>query len=958
MTMDYKSTVFLPKTEFPMRAGLPKREPLLLERWNAMDLFRRQRDISKGREQFVLHDGPPYANGHLHIGHALNKILKDVINRSQQMLGKDAHYIPGWDCHGLPIEWKVEEEYRAKGQNKDEVDLVEFRRVCRAFADEWIGTQRDEFKRLGVIGDWENYYTTMSFDAEATIAEELGKFAMNGGLYRGAKPVLWSVVERTALADAEVEYQDHTSHTVHVPFPVVTPVPASGLDVGVPIVIWTTTPWTLPSNRGIAYAEDGVYAVVRCVAGTDKCRIPVGQRFVVAPPLLESTAKAARMTEWVVERELKGSDLAGTICAHPLRGHADGNGFYDYDVPLHPADFVTMDAGSGFVHIAPSHGADDYELGMKVGLPITDNVGPDGAFREHVALFAGLRILDDEGQEGPANRAVCEMLTSIGALYSWGRLKHSYPHSWRSKAPLIFRNTPQWFISMETNDLRKNALKAIDDTRFVPKAGQTRLRSMIAERPDWCVSRQRAWGVPIPLFVSKATGEILRDQAVFDRVADAFRAEGGDAWYASPPERFLGNEYKAEDFEQVRDIVEVWFDSGSTHVFTLEKQPHIKWPADLYLEGSDQHRGWFHSSLLESCGTRGRAPYDAVLTHGFVLDEEGRKMSKSLGNVTAPQEVIDQYGADILRIWVCSADYSEDLRIGKEILKHQADHYRRVRNTLRFLLGSLSDFEESERVAPADMPELERLMLHRLVEMDRLVRRCIADFDFHTLWIELHNFCTNDLSAFYFDIRKDSLYCDAPSELRRRACRTVLSHLFDALVTWLAPVCCFTADEAYLTRRFGSIEAAPAGESIHLLTYPDIPSSWLNDALAARWAEVRGVRRVILGALERERAEKRIRGSLEAAPTVFVTPQQAEALQDLNLAEIAIVSGVDLHVKAAPAEAFTLPDVKGCGVLPIKTEDARCERCWQHLPDVGSHPEHPDACARCADAVGDVPEAA
>jgi len=958
MTMDYKSTVFLPKTEFPMRAGLPKREPLLLERWNAMDLFRRQREIGKGKEQFILHDGPPYANGHLHIGHALNKILKDVINRSQQMLGKDAHYIPGWDCHGLPIEWKVEEEYRAKGQNKDEVDLVEFRRVCREFADEWIGTQLEEFKRLGVIGDWEDYYTTMSFEAEATIAEELAKFAMNGGLYRGAKPVLWSVVERTALADAEVEYQEHTSHTVHVPFPVVTPGPASGLEAGIPIVIWTTTPWTLPSNRAIAYAEDATYAVVRCVAGTDKCRIPAGQRFVVAPALLESTAKAARMTEWAVERELKGSDLAGTVCAHPLRGHGDANGFYDYDVPLHPADFVTMDTGSGFVHIAPSHGADDYELGLKVGLPITDNVGPDGAFREHVGLFAGLRILDDEGREGPANRAVCEMLASIGALYSWGRLKHSYPHSWRSKAPLIFRNTAQWFISMETNDLRQKALQAIDATRFVPKAGQTRLRSMIADRPDWCVSRQRAWGVPIPLFVHKATGEILRDQAVFDRVADAFRAEGGDAWYASPPERFLGNEYEADDFEQVRDIVEVWFDSGSTHVFTLEKRPHMKWPADLYLEGSDQHRGWFHSSLLESCGTRGRAPYDAVLTHGFVLDEEGRKMSKSLGNVTAPQEVIDQYGADILRIWVCSADYSEDLRIGKEILKHQADHYRRVRNTLRFTLGSLAGFSEAERVAPAEMPELDRLMLHKIVEMDAVVRQCIDDFDFHTLWVELHNFCANDLSAFYFDIRKDSLYCDHPETLRRRACRTVLDHLFQALATWLAPICCFTADEAYLTRKFGSIEAAPAGESVHLETYPSIPAGWRNEALAAKWAKVRGVRRVILGALERERAEKRIRGSLEAAPVVHVTAEQAAALEGLNLAEIAIVSAVTLETDPAPAGAYTLAEVPGCAVLPVKADEKRCERCWQHVADVGSDPAHPDACGRCADAVRQLPEAA
>jgi isoleucyl-tRNA synthetase len=958
MSTDYKSTVFLPKTEFPMRAGLPKREPLILERWESMNLFNRQREASKGREQFVLHDGPPYANGHLHIGTGLNKILKDIINRSYQMMGRDAHYIPGWDCHGLPIEWKVEEEYRAKGLNKDAVDRVEFRRQCRAFADEWIDTQRSEFKRLGVIGDWENYYTTMAYEAEATIANELSKFAMNGGLYRGAKPVLWSVPERTALADAEVEYHEHTSHTVHVPFPIVTPGPGLDLEPGTPIVIWTTTPWTLPSNRGIAFAEDATYCVVRCVAGTDKLRIPVGQRFVVAPALVEETAKAARMTEWEIEREIPGSAFAGTICAHPLRGHADADGFYDFDVPMHPADFVTMDTGSGFVHIAPSHGADDYELGMAVGLPITDNVGPDGAYREHVKLFAGLRIIDDEGKEGPANRAVCETLMAAGMLYSWGRLKHSFPHSWRSKSPLLFRNTPQWFISMETNDLRKKALAAIDDTRFIPASGQTRLRSMIENRPDWCVSRQRAWGVPIILFVHKTTGEVLRDQAVFDRVVQAIREDGSDAWYERPAAEFLGDAYDAADYEQVQDIVEVWFDSGSTHVFTLEQRPGMKWPADLYLEGTDQHRGWFHSSLLESAGTRGRAPYDAVLTHGFVMDEDGRKMSKSLGNTVAPAEVIEQYGADILRIWVCSSDYSEDLRIGPEILKHQADHYRRVRNTLRFLLGSLAGFSEAERVDPADMPELERLMLHRLVEMDARVRKCVADFDLHTLWVELHNFCANDLSAFYFDIRKDALYCDTPGELRRRACRTVLDHLFNALVTWLAPITSFTADEAYLTRKFGSIEEASAGESVHLLTYPEIPAAWRNDGMAARWTKVRQVRRVILGALEVERREKRMRGSLEAAPEVFVTAEQAAALEGLDLAEIAIVSDATLTVGAPPAGAFTIPEIAGCGVVPVKSDAARCERCWQHLPDVGSDPEHPEACGRCADAVRQMPQAA
>ena len=953
MTEDYRSTVFLPRTDFPMRGGLPQREPDLLRRWTAMDLYRRQREASAGREKFVLHDGPPYANGHLHIGHALNKILKDVINRSQQMLGKDANYVPGWDCHGLPIEWKVEEGYRAAGRSKDEVPIVEFRRECREFAAKWIGIQREEFERLGVIGDWEHPYTTMAFAAEAQIAREIAKFAMNGGLYRGARPVLWSVPERTALADAEVEYHDHVSPTIHVAFPVVRPSGAMGTASGlsgdvsgdvsgeVAIVIWTTTPWTIPGNRAIAAAADQDYVRLRVTATAEGARAATGREFVVAAPLLDAFCRGCGIAGHEVVARMRGADIVGTVCAHPLRGQG-----YDFDVPVLAADFVTMDQGTGFVHIAPGHGADDFELGSANGIEVPETVGEDGAFFPHVPLFAGRRVLTDEGKEGDANGAVIAALDAAGALLSRGRLRHSYPHSWRSKAPLIFRNTAQWFISMETNGLRRKALAAIEATRFVPPQGRNRLYSMVEARPDWCISRQRAWGVPIPVFVHRPTGEILRDQAVFDRVAEAFEREGGDAWFTSDPARFLGPDRDPADYEQVRDIVEVWFESGSTHAFVLERRPDLKWPASLYLEGSDQHRGWFHSSLLESCGTRGRAPYDAVLTHGFVLDEQGRKMSKSLGNVTAPQQVVGQYGADILRIWVVGSDYSEDLRIGPDILKHQADLYRRVRNTFRYLLGNLADFSERERLPYEQMPELERFLLHRLWELDRLVRRCVDDFEFHTLWTALHNFCAVDLSAFYFDIRKDSLYCDRPDAPRRRACRTVLDALFGCLATWLAPILCFTAEEAWLARTGD----AP-GNSVHLQTFPEIPASWRDDALAARWQKLRALRRVITGALELERAEKRIGSSLDAHPTVYAGADYAAALGEVDLAELAITSAATLREGPAPDGAFTLPDVPGVGVVPGSAEAPRCERCWQHLPDVGRDPAHPDLCGRCADAV-------
>ena len=943
MSIDYKKTVCLPQTDFPMKAGLPKREPELLQRWVDIDLWGKMRAASKGRELFILHDGPPYANGNLHIGHALNKILKDVINRSQQMMGKDANYVPGWDCHGLPIEWKIEEQYRAEGKDKDEVPIVEFRKECREFADKWIDIQRDEFKRLGVMGDWEHPYTTMAYEAEAKIASEIGRFLMNGGLFRGSKPVLWSVVEKTALAEAEVEYMEHKSTTLYVRFPVAR-TKDSELE-GTSVVIWTTTPWTIPGNRGIAFSAEATYGVYEVTAIAENSNARVGEKLILADELADAVKEAAGIDAWT--RNSEASELDGVVCTHPLHGKG-----YDFDVPVLPGDFVTMEQGTGLVHIGPGHGMDDFNFAIAHGLEIPQTVGEDGAFYDHVPLVAGAVIYDQDGKSGNANGAVIRELLAVDGLLAKASLRHDYPHSWRSKAPLIFRNTAQWFISMDTNELRQKALDAIDQTAFYPKQGKNRLYSMIENRPDWCVSRQRAWGVPITVFLDKETGEPLRDQAVVDRIVAAFREEGADAWFASPPARFLGNDYDPKDYEQVRDVIDVWFDSGSTHTFVLEDREDQRWPADLYLEGSDQHRGWFHSSLLEACGTRGRAPYEGVLTHGFVMAEDGRKMSKSLGNVVAPQEVTEQSGAEILRLWVVASDYSEDLKIGPEILKHQIDAYRRLRNTLRYLIGNLHGYEPPHAVPVAEMPELERWVLHRLWQLDVHVRQCCETFDFHGLFRELYNFCTIDLSAFYFDIRKDCLYCDPITSPTRRAAQTVLAELFDCLTTWLAPILCFTAEEAWLQRNPGETE------SIHLRTFPTITEDWRSDSLGAKWDDIRQVRRVVLGALEIERAEKRIGSSLQAAPRVFVSPEIAGSLENTDLAEIAITSGIAIETGNGPANSFTLPDVAGIAVLPDKAKGQKCERCWKVLPEVGLNPDYPDICGRCVDAVRGFQEAA
>jgi isoleucyl-tRNA synthetase len=980
MSADYKDTVFLPKTDFPMKAGLPKREPELLARWAEMDLWGQIRAQSAGRDPFILHDGPPYANGHLHIGHALNKILKDVINRFEQMRGRDAHYVPGWDCHGLPIEWKIEEKYRDAGKDKDDVPIAEFRKECREFADHWIDVQREEFKRLGVMGEWDDPYTTMAYASEAQIAAELIRFAETGQLYRGSKPVMWSVVERTALAEAEVEYEDHVSPTIWVKFPVTRAGSVVQFQGGLEqeqnaataaknkaqreiallesasVLIWTTTPWTIPANRAIVYSKSITYGLYEVTAAPEDNWALPGERLILADALAESVKKATRIESWT---RLSTVDPSGIeLCAHPFRGLSGANGFWDFEVPMLSGDYVTDEAGTGFVHTAPGHGADDYNtyvqnraVFLAVGLEeVPHTVGEYGEYYDHIPLLAGKRIYDQRGKEGDANGAVIDLLTQAGTLMARGRLKHPYPHSWRSKAPLIFRNTPQWFITMGDDQgedgLRSKALKAISETEFYPASGRNRLHGMIEQRPDWVISRQRAWGVPITVFVHRESGEILVDKEVNARIVDAFKEQGADAWFAGQPALFLGDRYAAADYDQVTDILDVWFDSGSTHSFVLEQRDDLRWPASLYLEGSDQHRGWFHSSLLEACGTRGRAPFEAVLTHGFVMAEDGRKMSKSLGNVVVPQKVTDQYGAETLRLWVVASDYSEDLKIGPEIIKRLIDSYRRIRNTFRWMLGNLSTFDASARVPTAELPELERWVLHRLHGLDRLVRSCASEYDFHRLFRELHDFCAVDLSAFYFDIRKDSLYCDAANDPTRRATLTVLDEIFSCLTAWFAPIICFTAEEAWLARTGDTPD-----NSVHLRQFPDLPDSWQDDALAKKWDTIREVRRVITGALEIERAEKRIGSSLQAAPTVYMTAEAVKAFDGVDAAEVAITSDLTIDEKAPPGDAFTIPEVPGIGVKVAPADGEKCERCWRVLPDVGLDNALPETCGRCADVV-------
>ncbi|TDE39732.1 isoleucine--tRNA ligase [Antarcticimicrobium sediminis] len=966
-TPEYKATLNLPKTDFPMRAGLPKREPEWLSRWENLGVYDRQRASAEGREPFILHDGPPYANGHLHIGHALNKILKDFIVRSQQMTGRDARYVPGWDCHGLPIEWKIEEQYRAKGLDKDQVPVNDFRQECRNFAAGWVDIQREEFKRLGVTGKWDDPYLTMDFHSERVIAEEFMKFLMNGTLYQGSKPVMWSPIEKTALAEAEVEYHDKESFTIWVKFRVADPADADL--AGAYVVIWTTTAWTIPSNKAVVYGKDFAYGLYEVTGTPDESWANVGDRYILADKLAGDVMSRARLEDGMYTRvrDVTVDELAGLSLTHPLAGAEGSDGEWDDLRDFRAADFVTEDEGTGFVHCAPSHGMEEFELYRDAGMleqVITYNVMEDGSFRADLPFFGGKMILKPNGKEGDANKAVIDKLVEVGGLLARGKIKHSYPHSWRSKAPVIYRNTPQWFAAIDRvvddgldtygKTIRERALTSIDElVTFTPQTGRNRLYSMIESRPDWVLSRQRAWGVPLSCFVKKDRlptdpDFLLRDAAVNARITEAFEAEGADAWYKDGAKaRFLGDAYDPEDYVQVFDILDVWFDSGSTHAFVLRDRADGSPDgiADLYLEGTDQHRGWFHSSMLQACGTKGRAPYRGVLTHGFTLDAKGIKMSKSLGNTIVPEEVVKQYGADILRLWVAQTDYTADQRIGPEILKGVADSYRRLRNTMRFMLGSLNDFSETDRVAPAEMPELERWVLHRLAELDGIVRDGYAAYDFQGVFQQLFNFATVELSAFYFDIRKDALYCDGDTA-RRRAARSVLDILFHRLTTWLAPILVFTMEEVWLERFPGE------DSSVHLVDFPETPAEWLDEGLAAKWASIRQMRRAVTAALEIQRRDKVIGASLEAAPVVHVSDADVlGALRSVDFEDICITSDIVLTGDPSPNEAFRLPDVPGVGVLFEKAEGQKCQRCWKILPDVGQHP-HPGVCHRCDEALG------
>ncbi|WP_308916446.1 isoleucine--tRNA ligase [Jannaschia sp. LMIT008] len=995
---DYKATLNLPRTDFPMRAGLPKREPGWLERWARIGVYDRLRATAGDRPSFVLHDGPPYANGHLHMGHALNKTLKDMVVRSRQMMGFDSRYVPGWDCHGLPIEWKIEEAYRKKGRDKDAVPVIEFRGECRDFAARWVDVQRGEFERLGITGNWAHPYLTMDRHAEAVIAAEFQTFLMNGLVYQGSKPVMWSPVEKTALAEAEVEYHDRQTDAVWVAFPVVdaqsdlydaeTAIPQeeerqdaradiTAANLGrqeqleaARVLIWTTTPWTLPSNRAICFGPDIEYGLYEVTDRPVECWAEIGQTYLIADALAPQVMAAARLDDTMYRRlrPVQGDELAAIICAHPLRGAEGAEGEWDYDVPLLPGHHVTDDAGTGFVHSAPSHGDDDYQVVLAHrdrfdGDPMTYNVEADGTLRADLPFFGGEAIIRPDGKPGNANRAVIDKLVAVGALLARQRITISDAHSWRSKAPVLRLNRPQWFAAIDApvgdgkdtygETVRARALTSIDElVEWTPHTGRNRLHSMIAARPDWVLSRQRAWGVPLTCFTKRGAKAddpdfLLRDPAVNARIVEAFEEQGADAWYEPGAKaRFLGDDHDPDAYDQVMDILDVWFDSGSTHAFTLRDRDDGTGDglADVYLEGTDQHRGWFHSSMLQGCGTIGRAPYRAVVTHGFTLDAKGVKMSKSLGNIVAPQSIVDQYGADILRLWVAQVDYTADHRIGPEILKGVADSYRRLRNTLRFMLGSLSNFDPALAADPLEMPELERWVLHRLAELDDLVRDRYAVFDFAGVWQAIFQFCTLDLSAFYFDVRKDALYCDGDS-LRRRSALTVLDILHRRLTTWLAPILPFTTEEVWLERFPGD------EESVHLQDFATPKPTWRDEDLAARWSRVRAVRRVVTGALEIARRDKVIGASLEAAPVVHVDADTKSLLDDLPFEDLCIVSEITVTTDAAPDDAFRMEGTEGVAVVFAHAEGGKCLRCWKVLPDVGQH-GHDGVCGRCDAALG------
>ncbi|MBA1338471.1 MAG: isoleucyl-tRNA synthetase [Pelagibacterales bacterium] len=893
-----KENINLPKTSFSMKANLPNKEPQILKIWENLDLYKKLRDSSRGKEKFVLHDGPPYANGHIHMGTALNKILKDIITRFHQMSGKDSVYVPGWDCHGLPIEWKIEEQYKKNKKNKDQVPIKDFRKECREFANKWIKIHIEEFKRLGVEGDWKNYYSTMNYDSEAQIVRELGKFLLDGSLYQGYKPVLWSTVEKTALADAEVEYQDHTSNTIYTSFKVKKTDKDFLKDSN--IIIWTTTPWTIPVNRALVYSDKIKYSVIQLGNDIENFK---NKSIVIASELIKKVSEACSFKNFKILKEFNGTDLKGTICSHPLKDLG-----YGYDVPMLQGDFVTLDQGTGIVHAAPSHGPDDFNLCLKNRIKASNTINDGGLYSDEVPFFSGIHIFKADNQ-------VIEKLLEYKNLLGSGKLQHSFPHSWRSKAPLVYRATSQWFISMETNNLRKKSLKAIDETTFYPDRGRARLRSMIETRPDWCISRQRIWGVPLPLFVSKKTKEPLKDLDVIENIAKIYEKEGSDCWFTDDPQKFLGTKYKKEDYIKTSDIVEVWFDSGASHSYVLEKRKDLMWPASMYLEGSDQHRGWFHSSLLESCGTRGRAPYNSILTHGFVVDGKGLKMSKSTGNVIAPENILKKYGADILRTWVAASDYTEDLKIDYDILEQHAESYRKIRNTFRFLLGNLKDQKNNFDIDSKEVekwPELERFILHQIFLLNKNFEAYFKEYNFHKLYKELVNFCSLELSAFYFDIRKDTLYCDNISSNKRRACISLLGLILDMLLKWFAPILSFTTEEIF------QIINKDQNSSIHLQGFPKIPKSWENKKLYDKWKKFKIIRKVVNAAMELKRASKDIGSSLEADVEIYLDDEYLKIVKDLDLPENFITSKAEAKKMVNDDKFFELDEVKNIKVLVKK----------------------------------------
>jgi isoleucyl-tRNA synthetase len=903
-----KESIQLPKTAFSMKANLPNKEPIILDKWERNQLFNKIRKNSKGNEKFILHDGPPYANGHIHMGTALNKILKDIIVRFHQMNGKDAVYVPGWDCHGLPIEWKIEEQYKKKKKNKDEVPIKDFRNECREFANQWINIHVKEFKRLGVSGDFDNFYSTMSFDAEAQIVRELGKFLLDGSLYQGFKPVFWSTVEKTALADAEVEYKDHTSNTIFVPFKVKRTNKSFLEDTS--IIIWTTTPWTIPANKALAFNSSIDYSVVEI----NKLTNFDSKKIVVATNLLDSITKECEISEFKIVKNFKGSEFKETICCHPFEKIG-----YKYDVPMLDARFVNLEQGTGIVHCAPSHGPDDFNLCLKNNISSKYTVDNAGYYTDEIPFFSKTHVFK-------ADQIIIEKLKEEKKLLKNDKLQHSYPHSWRSKAPLIYRATPQWFISMEKNSLRKKAIKAINETTFYPPKGKERLLSMIEGRPDWCVSRQRTWGVPLPIFINKNTKEPLRDKDVINRIADIYEKEGSDCWFLDDAKRFLGDKYKVEDYEKLKDIVEVWFDSGSTHSFVLEKRKDLKWPADMYLEGSDQHRGWFHSSLLQSCGTRGRAPYESILSHGFVVDGKGLKMSKSSGNVISPDDILKNYGADILRAWVASSDYAEDLRIDNSILAQHAESYRKIRNTFRFIMGNIQDnFEKQDfdKIEIKKFSELERYILHKLFYVDKLVKSNLKNYNFHKLYKEMLNFCTLDLSSFYFDIRKDVLYCNSTKSKERQECIIVLNIILECLLKWFAPIFVFTTEEIFSLLKKNE-------ESIHETAFVSIPKKWEDNILDEKWKKLFKIKQEANIAIEEKRASKEIGSSLEAQIEIHTNTENYKLMEGLDLAEYFITSKA-VKQKNRDDKDQTKISVK-------KAEGNKCPRCWKVIND---------KCVRC-----------